>query len=322
MPLLRTNYKPSIIFKSGFISTVYSGLIRHLKIKQVRERIYLSDGDFLDLDWSYSNISTKKVTIILHGMEGNAQRPYVSGVARYLNLNHYDTICVNFRGCSGAKNNKFFSFHSGQSNDLAEVIDHVLEKYSYKFIYLKGISLGGNIVLKYLGETLAIPTQIKAAMAVSTPVDIASSSKELHRFKNYLFHIYFMIGLKFKLKQKQLQFPNKISRLSLWRIWTLRSFDELYTSRANGFKNAADYYDKSNSLQFLPKINIPVLILNALNDSFLTETCYPYIIAEENPFIHLETPKYGGHVGFILPGKVYYNELRAVEFFQNSNKFL
>ena len=315
MPLLRSNYNPSIIFKSGFFSTVYSGLFRHLKINQDRELIYLSDGDFLDLDWGYSNTPTKKVAIILHGMEGNAQRPYVSGVAKYLNLNNYDAVCVNFRGCSGTKNNKFFSFHSGQSDDLVQVIDHVLEKYSYEFIYLKGISLGGNIVLKYLGETSSIPTQIKAAMAVSTPVDIASSSNELHRFKNCLFHIYFIIGLKLKLKKKQRQFPSKISRLLLWRIWTLHSFDELYTSPANGFKDAADYYDKSNSLQYLPKINTPVLILNALNDSFLSETCYPYVIAEDNPFIHLETPKHGGHVGFILPGKTYYNELRAVEFF-------
>ena len=124
-----------------------------------------------------------------------------------------------------------------------------------------------------------------------------------------------MIGLKLKLKQKQRQFPTKISRLSLWRIWTLHSLDEIYTSRANGFKDAAHYYNKSNSLQYLPAITTPVLILNALNDTFLTETCYPKAIAEDNPFIYLETPKYGGHVGFILPGGVYYNEFRAAEFF-------
>ncbi len=315
MPQIKSRYKPSLPFKSGFISTVYSGLIRYIKYPQKRERIKLSDGDFLDLDWSYASGASNSLVIILHGMEGHGQRPYVSGIARHLNTQHMDAICVNFRGCSGQINTQFFSFHSGQTEDLKDVITHVISNHNYDSIFLNGISLGGNIVLKYLGETSDVPKQIKAGMAVSVPVDLAGSSKALHSFKNCFFHIYFMIALKLKLKQKHRQFPTKISRLSLWRIWTLRSLDEIYTSRANGFKDAAHYYNKSNSLQYLPAITTPVLILNALNDTFLTETCYPNAIAEDNPFIYLETPKHGGHVGFILPGGVYYNELRAAEFF-------
>ena len=315
MPHIKSRYKPSLSFKSGFISTVYSGLIRYIKYPQKRERIKLSDGDFLDLDWSYASRASNSLVIILHGMEGHGQRPYVSGIARHLNTQHMDAICVNFRGCSGQINTQFFSFHSGQTEDLKDVITHVISNHNYDSIFLNGISLGGNIVLKYLGETSDVPNQIKAGMAVSVPVDLAGSSKALHSFKNCFFHIYFMIALKLKLKQKHRQFPTKISRLSLWRIWTLRSLDEIYTSRANGFKDAAHYYNKSNSLQYLPAITTPVLILNALNDTFLTETCYPNAIAEDNPFIYLETPKHGGHVGFILPGGVYYNELRAAEFF-------
>ena len=315
MPQIKSRYKPSLPFKSGFISTVYSGLIRYIKYPQKRERIKLSDGDFLDLDWSYASRASNSLVIILHGMEGHGQRPYVSGIARHLNTQHMDAICVNFRGCSGQINTQFFSFHSGQTEDLKDVITHVISNHNYDSIFLNGISLGGNIVLKYLGETSDVPNQIKAGMAVSVPVDLAGSSKALHSFKNCFFHIYFMIALKLKLKQKHRQFPTKISRLSLWRIWTLRSLDEIYTSRANGFKDAAHYYNKSNSLQYLPAITTPVLILNALNDTFLTETCYPNAIAEYNPYIYLETPKYGGHVGFILPGGVYYNELRAAEFF-------
>ena len=315
MPQIKSRYKPSLPFKSGFISTVYSGLIRYIKYPQKRERIKLSDGDFLDLDWSYASRASNSLVIILHGMEGHGQRPYVSGIARHLNTQHMDAICVNFRGCSGQINTQFFSFHSGQTEDLKDVIAHVISNHNYDSIFLNGISLGGNIVLKYLGETSDVPKQIKAAMAVSVPIDLAGSSKALHSFENCFFHIYFMIALKLKVKLKHRQFPTKISRLSLWRIWTLRSLDEIYTSRANGFKDAAHYYNKSNSLQYLPAITTPVLILNALNDTFLTETCYPNAIAEDNPFIYLETPKYGGHVGFILPGGVYYNELRAAEFF-------
>ena len=319
MPKIESHYSPLKVFRNGFLSTVYSGIIRYLKIVQKRERITLEDGDFLDLDWSYALEPSKKLVIILHGMEGHGQRPYVSGVARHLNTQNIDAICVNFRGCSGENNLKLFSFHSGQTEDLKAVIDHVISNHNYDSIFLNGISLGGNIVLKYLGENADIPSNIKAAMAVSVPLDLSGSSAALHQFKNIFYHIYFMIGLKIKLKKKQRQFPSKISYRSLWRIWTLRSLDELYTSRTNGFKNASDYYKQCSSLQFLPKIKTPVLILNALNDSFLTDSCYPNSVAEQNPYIQLETPAYGGHVGFILPGKVYYNELRAAEFFLKFN---
>ena len=315
MPLIKSDFRPPKIFRNSFIATVYSGIIRSFNLIQKRERIILEDGDFLDLDWSYAAAPTKRLGIVLHGMEGNGQRPYVSGVAACLNSKNFDAICVNFRGCSGETNNKFFSFHSGQSQDLEAVIDHIISNYNYESIYLKGISLGGNIVLKYLGENSEIPKQIKAAMALSVPVDLAGSAKTLHKFKNIFYHIYFMMGLKFKLKQKQRQFPKAMSRIELWKIWTLQKLDEVYTSRANGFENANDYYKKSSSLKFLHKIQTPVLILNALNDSFLPDSCYPITIAEDNSYIHLEMPKHGGHVGFILPGKFYYNEIRALEFF-------
>lgn len=315
MPLIKSNFKPSKIFRYSFFSTVYSGLIRSFNLIQKRERIPLYDGDFLDLDWSYAVKPTKRLGIVLHGMEGNGQRPYVSGVAACLNSQNFDAICVNFRGCSGETNNKFFSFHSGQTEDLEAVIEHIISNYNYDSIYLKGVSLGGNIVLKYLGENSEIPKQIKAAMALSVPVDLDGSVKALHKLKNIFYHIYFMMGLKFKLMKKQRQFPQLMSRIALWKIWTLHKLDEVYTSRANGFENANDYYKKSSSLQFLSKIQTPVLILNALNDSFLPNSCYPISVAENNPSIYLEIPRHGGHVGFVLPGKFYYNEIRALEFF-------
>ena len=315
MPVIESSFKPSFYFRSGFISTIFSGLLRRVKIPQKRERINTSDGDFLDLDWSYSKNKTKKLVIILHGMEGHGQRSYVCGIARYLNLNDFDAICVNFRGCSGENNLKFHSFHSGQTKDLEDVIDHVITNFNYKSIYLKGVSLGANIVLKYLGQNSNIPSLIKAAMALSVPIDLAGSAKSLHQFKNLLYHIYFMVGLKKKLNRKRRQFPNKLSRKTLWSIWTLKSMDNKYTSIANGFFDAIDYYNKSSSLPFLNLIRTPVLILNALNDSFLSPTCYPVNVAKKSSYINLEMPKFGGHVGFVLYGGVYYNEKRAYEFF-------
>lgn len=316
MPIVKSYFTPRFLFKNAFISTVFSGLFRRLKIDQTRERITLRDGDFIDLDWSSGAKPSKQLVVLLHGMEGHGQRPYVSGVAKYFNAHDIDAVCVNFRSCSGEQNKKFSTFHSGQTDDLQDVVAHILKNYSYTSIFLKGISLGGNIVLKYLGEGNAIPSKIKGAMAVSVPIDLASSSKALHQFKNILFHIYFMIGLKYKLMQKQRQFPERISRKTLYSVWTLRALDEVYTAKANGFKDIADYHQKSSSLHYLPSINTPVLLLNAKNDSFLTASCYPYDIARKSAFVHLETPKYGGHVGFVTKDNIYYNEKRALAFFR------
>ena len=315
MPVINSSFDPSWLFKNGFISTVYSGLIRRLKIIQYRERITLRDGDFIDLDWSYAKKTSKSIIVLLHGMEGHGQRPYVTGPALLFNNNNVDAICVNFRGCSGELNLKYSSFHSGMTEDLEDIIKYVVSLNRYDSIFIKGISLGANILLKYLGEDNDIPTQVKAGMAVSAPCDLSGSAKALHKLINLPYQINFLWGLLKLLKQKQKQFPNLITSSQIRNIFTLNDFDEVYTSRAHGFKNAQDYYAKASSLQFLKSINIPVLILNALNDSFLSKDCFPYEEAKKNSSLYLETPQWGGHVGFISRKGFYYNEKRALEFF-------
>jgi len=315
MPIVKSHFKSSLVFKNGFIATVYSGLIRRLKINQFRERITLRDDDFIDLDWSYGKNPSKSVVILLHGMEGHGQRPYITGPALLFNENDIDAICVNFRCCSGELNLKYSSYHSGKSEDLDDVVKHVVSLKKYDSIFIKGISLGANMLLKYLGEGNSIPPQVKGGMAVSAPCDLSGSAKALHKIINLPYQINFLWGLVKRLKLKQKQFPDLISKSQVRSIFTLNDFDEVYTSRAHGFKNAQDYYEKASSLQFLKSIKTPVLVLNALNDSFLSKNCYPYKEAEQNPFLYLETPAKGGHVGFISWNDYYYNEKRALDFF-------
>jgi predicted alpha/beta-fold hydrolase len=315
MPIVKSHFKSSLVFENGFIATVYSGLIRRLKINQFRERITLRDDDFIDLDWSYGRNPSKSVVILLHGMEGHGQRPYITGPALLFNENDIDAICVNFRCCSGELNLKYSSYHSGKSEDLDDVVKHVVSLKKYDSIFIKGISLGANMLLKYLGEGNSIPHQVKGGMAVSAPCDLSGSAKALHKIINLPYQINFLWGLVKRLKLKQKQFPDLISKSQVRSIFTLNDFDEVYTSRAHGFKNAQDYYEKASSLQFLKSIKTPVLVLNALNDSFLSKNCYPYKEAEQNPFLYLETPAKGGHVGFISWNDYYYNEKRALDFF-------
>jgi uncharacterized protein len=321
MPIVPSSYNPPLVFKNGFVSIVYSGLARRVNsISQQRERITLSDGDFLDLDWSFSKEKTNKLIIVLHGLEGNAQRSYMLGVAKIFNNNKTDVVCVNFRSCSGEINLKFRSYHSGATEDLEDVVQHIISTKKYSEIYLNGFSLGGNVTLKYLGEERSIPSQIKAAVAISVPCNLYGSCVELHKFKNVLYHDMFKKYLKDKLKQKQKQFPKLVSTVDINKIKTLKDFDDVYTSKAHGFKDALDYYEKSSSLQFLNNISIPTLLINAENDSFLSSECYPIKEAKTNSNLFLEMPKYGGHVGFYDRNNVYYNEKRALEFFMINQK--
>ncbi len=317
MPLIKSTYQATLLFRNGDFSTMYSALIRKVKgVKQHRERLELSDGDFMDLEWSYCGNETENCVVVLHGLEGNAQRAYILGTAKIFNENGFDCCAPNYRNCSEEPNRVFSSYHSGRTEDLEEVIKHILSKKKYKNIIIKGFSLGGNLSLKYAGENRTLPEEIKAIIAVSTPIDLESCMKRLSEPRNYPYSKNFLIGLKKKLKQKKETFT-EISDSDIRKIKNLKDFDDIYTSRANGFNDAVDYYTKSSAKQFLQYITIPTLIISAANDSFLSESCFPVKEAEENPNLFLEIAKYGGHVGFVEKDNVYYNEKRALEFALN-----
>lgn len=284
-------------------------------MKQERERVELEDGDFIDLDWSYSSAGkSEKVLIVLHGLEGNAQRPYILGTAGYFNTNGWDVAAVNLRSCSGEINRLYNSYNAGASKDLEQVIHYILEKNRYINISLNGFSLGGNLMLKYLGEGNVLPEEIKAAVAISTPCDLYGSLKKLEETENYLYSRRFVKNLKQQLYLREKNFPDRLQKKQISSCNSLFDIDELYTSRAHGFEDALNYYAKSSSLSFLPKIKIPTLIMNAKNDGFLSESSSPVEVAEENQNLYLEMPDYGGHVGFLQKKTYSYSEERSLEF--------
>ena len=314
MSLLASDYRPPILFRNGHLSTIYSALLRRVPAPEPeRERLELPDGDFLDLDWTKSAEPTRDAIVLLHGLEGNASRPYMAGSALLFSQRGYDVCGVNLRGCSGEPNRLFRSYHSGATEDLAAVVAHLERLGRYDRIYLKGFSLGGNLILKYLGE-LGGEARITAAVAISVPCDLHDSLLQLNMPKNLLYARRFLRNLKDKLRLKRERFPEQLPPATIRKIRTLKDFDDLYTSRAHGFKDALDYYARCSSKPLLPRITVPTLLLNAQNDSFLGEKCYPVAECSNHPWLHLERPAAGGHVGFYLPGKHYYNEVRALQF--------
>lgn len=315
MPLVSSTYSPPWLFKNGHFSTIYSAKLRPNPIlEQERERFSLEDGDFLDIDWSISKPKNTKLALVLHGLEGNAQRTYIKGIGKLLVENGWDIAAVNFRGCSGSMNLVYPSYHSGKTDDLDFVIASIIEKDQYQDISLIGFSLGANMLLKYLGERNQVPAPIKRGVAISVPVSLRGSLDSLMNLENWLYSTNFLMHLKKKYREKMVQFPNKMNESDLKAIKTLKDFDDIYTSKAHGFKDAYDYYEKCSSLQFLPAIQLPVLLLNAKNDSFLNTDCYPIDLAMKSKNVYLEMPEYGGHVGFHQSNKEYYSERRTLQF--------
>jgi len=319
MPLISGNYIPPGIFKSADASTIYAATLRKVEIPiYERERIELSDGDFIDLDWSYSgNTESNNLVILLHGLAGNTDRPYIKGMARVFNKNNWNAVAMNFRGCSGELNRLFRSYHAGASDDVAQVVTHILSLKKYKKIALVGFSLGGNMLLKYLGENRTLPAEIIGSVGISVPCDLAGSLGAINRMRNFVYSKRFELNLKQHLQERAIQFPDHIQKKHISACKSLRDIDDLYTSKAHGYKDASDYYKNASALNFLQNIQKPTLILSAVNDSFLSPECYPYEIAENSEKVHLEVPSYGGHVGFITKSNTYYHEKKAIEFIES-----
>ncbi|WP_332308272.1 YheT family hydrolase [Desulfonatronovibrio magnus] len=271
----------------------------------------------MDIDWHIKPQSNNKTVVLInHGLEGNSRKKYPLGMARRLTLLGIDAVCMNFRGCSGTPNRLPRLYHSGVTDDLDTIIRHVIKK-GYENVFLVGFSMGGNQLLKYLGENPEqVPSQIRAATVFSVPCDLSASSAKLDSTISRIYVMYFMRSLRAKIRLKAKMFPQVVDPRDLNRTWTFRDFDNRYTAPLNGFRDAEDYYAKASCLHFLKNIRIPSLLVQAQDDPFLTPSCFPLEQASKNPNLFLEIPKYGGHVGFHLldSNNIYWSEYRAGKF--------
>jgi len=321
MPLIHTSsYRPPLFFANGHLQTIFPTFFRHVEgVSYCRERIATPDGDFLDLD--ISSIGADRAAIVAHGLEGNSQRSYVLGMIRALNRRGWDGVAWNFRGCSGEPNNKLRFYHSGDTGDLGTVLECLIERERYKSLVLIGFSMGGNMVLKYLGERAeGISEKIRAAVAFSVPCDLASSARKMALPTNSIYMKRFLQMLHLKIQAKMKLFPGEIDDCDYRLIRNFRDFDSRYTAPLHGFKSAEDYWHKAGSKLFVHKIAVPALLVNALNDPFLSAPCYPYEEARSSSRFFLETPVSGGHVGFISFNNSgeYWSESRAMEFLEKN----
>lgn len=314
MPIITSNYAPPIPFKNGHLNTIYSSLFRRVNpLSFQRKRIETDDNDFLDIDFLQKG--NKKMVVLCHGLEGSSASKYIMATAALLSANNYDIAAMNYRFCSGEINRQLITYHSGRTEDLHAVINDILPVYDE--LYLVGFSLGGNLVLKYCGDGIyPLHSKIKASVAVSVPVDLYGSAITLQRPQNRLYTWRFLRTLSKKIHLKHQQYPELVDVQLLKKVKKLIDFDEYYTSQLNGFKNARDYYAKASSKQFLSSISNPTLLINAMDDPFLSPSCFPYAEAENNSNFYLMCPYHGGHVGFVSRGDFYWSEHQILRFIE------
>lgn len=316
--IANSNYKPPFWLLNGHFETIYPVLFRKVPINVRPQKIDISTPDNDSFDLNYYNINSDKTVIISHGLEGNNQRPYILGMVKIFVNNGWNVIAWNYRGCNGKINNSICSYHSGFTDDIAEVIKFV-ESTKINKISLIGFSLGGNLTLRHLSEIDYINSKIKGAVVFSVPLDLHKSCLEISKPKNTIYAKRFLRTLKKKVREKSALF-SEINTEKLSKIHDLMTFDDHYTAPMHGFKDAMDYYRSCSAIYVLQKIKTSTLIVNGLNDPFLSQECYPYEIIEDLEFVHLETPKKGGHVGFSEQNGdgYYWSEKRALNFLESN----
>lgn len=315
MPLLASTYRPPFYLPGGDLQSILPAISRIVTgISYRRERIYTPDQDFIDIDWV--DHESTKVVLIIHGLEASSDTPYVKGMAKALHASGYRVAAMNLRGCSGETNRLVRSYHSGSTDDVGIVIEHLLQDNGCESLMLVGFSLGGNLVLKYLGEKTNVSSGIKCAVTISVPCDLEACAVHLDSRIPFLYRDRFLRTLKQKALTRIGRLPFSITQQQVRNIRTFVEFDDRYTSRLYGFENAADYYKRCSSKQFIPFIRIPTLILTALNDPFFTPACFPTEECNQSSSVFLETPAEGGHVGFCcgLFSGAYYSESRTLDF--------
>ncbi len=269
-----------------------------------RERIDTPDGDFLDVDWMPETDPTAPLVLVLHGLEGHTKRGYMVHTFLALADRGLRAVALNFRGCSGEVNRAPRFYHSGETEDVGFVVDLLRERFPTRPLMAIGFSLGGNILLKYLGEQKpGDPSAVSAAVVVSVPYDLAAGAAALEQTgMARIYSRYFLRSLLAKVREKKIVLANVLDLDAVWASATLRDFDDAATAKLHGFTDAEDYYQKSSSNRFISSVGVPTLIIHSRDDPFLPIAALPLSAIKANPFLNLILTDHGGHVGFFEGG--------------------
>jgi predicted alpha/beta-fold hydrolase len=323
-------YAPARWLPGAHAMTVFASVARVLpRPRPRRERWELPDGDFLDLDWFAPPPDARAVPgapapdavlVVCHGLEGSSRAPYVRGLVAMALSAGLPAVALNFRGCSGEPNRLPRFYHSGETGDLALLVERLRAERPGRPIVLAGFSLGGNVVVKYLGERgEAAPPEVRGAAAISVPFDLERCARAIDGggFWNWVYRERFMRRLRRKAAQKARRYPRAFDARRAAAAATFAEFDAAVTAPLHGFRSADDYWQASSAGRFVAGVRRPLLAISSLDDPIVPAESLPVDEAARNPFVTLQRVAAGGHVAFVAGWPLwpsFWAERRAVEF--------
>jgi len=319
---MTASFRPAWWCRGRHAQTLWGALYRptpHVPLR--RERWETPDGDFLDID-RVKGASRAPALIVLHGLEGSSRSKQVLGFLAAAHRVEWEALGINFRSCSGEPNRLRRAYHAGDSTELGWVIDRVIAEHPTRAVGCVGVSLGGNVLLKYLGEHgERVPQQVRAASAISTPFDLGIAVRYLERGTSQLYMRNLVRSLKQKTFAKLARYPDLVDPARLGAVRTLAEFDHVVTGPLHGFPDSQTYWQSSSSASRLSTIRRPTLLINAEDDPFFPADALPTRVVRGNPALRAEFVQEGGHAGFlsgVWPGRpVPWAENRTMAFFQD-----
>ena len=314
-------YSPAWWVRGGHLQTLWGKLFRRQPVAPtVLERWDTPDGDFLELHRLVAKPTAPRI-LLLHGLEGSIRSHYAQGLLNEAARRGWGADLLIFRSCGSELNRTRRFYHSGETTDAAFVLERISREFPLAPLGMVGVSLGGNVLLKFLGERgKNLPDALRGAATISVPFDLARSSKRVNRGFSRLYQRFFLGSLRRKAAEKARRFPDLAPADRIASLRTLEDFDNLITGPLHGFADAQDYYARSSSLPYLQAIRLKTLLISAVDDPMLPPEVLDEVreIAGKNPALEIDFVQKGGHAGFIT-GSVpwrpfYYAEYRVGEF--------
>ncbi|MGH8641980.1 MAG: hydrolase [Burkholderiales bacterium] len=326
-PLPESSYAAPRWLPGGHAQTIYAALlVPRERVVYRRERWDTPDGDFIDLDWAEetpavsrqsSVVTNRPLVVLFHGLEGSSRSHYSLALMAALRERGMRGVAVHFRGCSGEPNRLARAYHSGDAQEIDWILRRLRAQNAAAPLYAVGVSLGGNALLKWLGDRGdGAGRVVDAAVAVSAPLDLMAAGDALGQGFNLVYARNFLATLRAKSLAKLERYPGLYDAGAVRASRTLREFDDLVTAPLHGFKDTDDYWTRASSKPGLKSVRVPTLVINARNDPFLPAAALPGP-GDVSAVVTLEQPEEGGHVGFVsgaFPGNLGWLSRRVLEF--------
>lgn len=302
--IIKSNFRPAMFAANRHVQTLLPTLLRvYNSVRYKQQEITLPDGDFLDLAWNRipAKTETRPIIVIFHGLEGSSNSPYVKGLMQQVNKCGWHAVLMHFRNCSGRLNRAARTYHSGETSDARFLMRWLQQKYPQAPLLAVGYSMGGNMLLKLLGEAQT-ESPVCAAVAVSVPLMLDHCADQMRTGFSRVYQYHLLGKMKQKVLAKYQQYDYRkligLERKTVRAVRDFWEFDDAFTAPINGFENVQDYYTRASSRQYLAKIKIPTLIIQSIDDPFMKPAVIPQE-CELSDKVCLELSDKGGHVGFV-----------------------